>query len=145
MPAGIQVIRNGLVSTFAACGPYAASEISSCDFGTLETVSGCAIMVHLMGESPASPLTFGQPANLWIAWQLGVDVYIRYTGDSPTFLSKVYQAADDMVTTLSKDTTLQSSACYAFLKSIAYDINEGYNMGGVEMGVVHFAVEAHDF
>ena len=147
MSDGIAVIRNGIVATLSSCGPFVAREISTCDFGILEGVSGCAVILLPEGESIIEPLTFTGAGNAfsdYAHWNIGGGVYIRFTGDSPKFLSKVWQAMDDIHNTIRKDRTLQSSTCLAYVKSIGFNQSEGYNVGGEDFGVVHFVIEAHD-
>ena len=143
----LATIRTGLYTTLTACGPYGQAEVSSCDFGILESISGCAVVFHPSGESELEPLTFkatdGKVTTL-IKWPISGEVYLRFGGDSQALLSRAWSALDDIRITLAKDVTLANSACFAYLKSIRYDIAEGYDLGGVEFGVVHFMIEAQD-
>ena len=143
----IASVRTGLVNTLTACGPYKASEISTCDFGILAGVSACAIIITPTGESTMELATGGGNLNLvndYPIWNFTGEVYLRYTGDSPTFLSKIWQAMDDIHVTFKKDRTLQKTVAFARVTKFLYNINEGYNMSGVDYGVVRFVVEAVD-
>ena len=144
MSVGIVAIRNGFVDFMATCGPWAASEISTCDFGVMGGVSGCMLMITPTGDSPIQNITRGTAANYLVDWNLSGELFIRYTGDSPVFLSKVWSGMDDIVNTIAKDTTFLGSACYGVLTGIKYDMNEGFELGGQDFGVIHFSVLAQD-
>ena len=144
MSAGIVVIRNGLVNHMATCGPWKAAEISSCDYGVMEHVAACGLMLRPSGESPVENLTKGTAANYLVNWNIGGELWLRYTGDSPTFLAKIWQGMDDIVNTLAKDVTLGNSACYATLTNISYNVNEGLELGGFDYGLIKFNIMAQD-
>jgi hypothetical protein len=136
--------RNGLVATLSACGPWTAAEISTCDFGIMERVSACAIIITPTGESNIEPLTIGGKAvafNDLPTWDLTGEVYVRFTGDSPAFLSKIWQAIDDVHKTVKKDRTLGGNVSHAWVTKFIYNVNEGYDMAGKDYGVVRFKVE----
>ena len=141
-------IRNGLITTLVACGPYAANEVSSCDYGIIGNASGSAIIVHPDGESSISGNTFsgkGTTKTQYITWSWIGEIYIRFTGDPKKFLGDVYSAMDDIQTTLNKDVKLNSTACNAALTGISYNIREGYDIEGHDFGVVRFSLETVEF
>ena len=142
---GIVPNRNGLVSFLSTCGPYAASQISTCDYGVMERVSGCGIMLRPDGDSPIENLTKGTAANYFVGWGIMGELWIRYTGDSPAFLSNVWQGMDDIYNTFAKDVTFLSTACYGVLTGISHNIGEGMELGGKDYGIVRFKVLIQDF
>lgn len=144
----IATARTGLYSTLTTCGPWTPQEVSSCDFGILEQSTGCAIVFTPTGESSIEPLTMSG-TNVGITdyafWNITGELYIRFTGATPPFLSKVWQGIDDIHATIKKDRTLQGNVQHARVKGFTYNINEGFDIGGEDFGVVRFTVEVQDF
>ena len=139
-------LRNGAVATLVASGPYSAEQISTCDYGVVERSSGCAIIIH-PEEGDFEPVTFGGQANVsdkWAVVKFNIENYIQFTGDSQKYLNDVWTAMDDLKTTYGKDDTLQSSACFAWLSNIRFNIDEGYEMGGKDWGLVRATLTIHD-
>lgn len=142
------VLRNGIVSTLTTCGPYDSAQISSCDYGILERNSGCAVIVHYGPEENIEPITYGgtiDQSTKFKVIQFTGECFIRFTGDVQKFLGDVYRARDDLDATFAKDDTLQSSACFGYVSGYRYNIDEGYNMGGKDWGVLRFILTIHDF
>ena len=141
-------IRNGLVATLSACGPYLATEISTCDFGIINGVSGSAIIITPTGESNIELATMGGNAvalNEYPIWAVTGEVYVVFTGDSPAFLSKIWQGIDDIRTTIGKDVTLQGAVGFARVTRFRFNINEAFEMSGIDYGRFSFQLEAHDY
>ena len=102
-------LQSGIVLTLTACGPYAASEISTCSFAPLEAVSGCAVIIMPIGDTPTDPNRFGalNQVNLAPDWEATGYVYVKDTGQGESTLGRIWQAYDDIFTTLKKDNSLQ--------------------------------------
>jgi len=140
-------VRAGLYTHLSTCGPFASHEISACDYGIIERTSGCAIIFTPTGEHVNEPLTHsgtGVTVSHMTTWHITGELYIRFTGDSPTFLSKVWGGIDDIQTTINKDVSLGNSVDFAYLSSMSYDVNRGYEIGGFDYGVVGFVVACQD-
>jgi len=138
-------IRNGLVTTLTACGPWIAAEISTCDFGILDHVSGCAIVL-LPGESPIEPLSFGgTPARGWRRlWGIKGEMYIKDTGNSASLLSSVWSGHDDLYNTLAKDDSFNDSCQMAALTRLSF-AGVGPDVAGQDWAVVRFEITAEEF
>ena len=141
----IQNIRNGLYTTLTACGPWAASEISTCSFGVLETVNACAI-VYLPGPtSTFDQLTFGRNnLNDQAAWGISGAVYIKHTGDDEQLLSRCWQAHDDIYATIKKDRTLNSAADNARVMQITFDKDVSIEAAGAMWAIIDFQIVADE-
>ena len=145
-PTSVCVILGGAYNTFVACGPYDVSQVSTCDYGVVERASGCALMLHYLDED-STVVTYrgkGLTVTEEIDMRLRGELYIQFTGDGQSFLAKIPQARDDIKATIRKDTSLQSSACFAWANHFEYDINEGYEMGGTDWGVLRFDIAVKD-
>ena len=143
----ITAIKTGLYTHLTTCGPWGTQEVSTCDFGIIEQASGCAIVLHPTGEHTIEPLTFrgtGKSTGKSIHWAFEGGLYIRFTGDPRTFLSRVYTGIDNIQTTLDKDDTLGVSTSQVSLTNIRYNVNEGYRMGDQDFGVVHFTLDCYE-
>ena len=141
-------VRNGLVTTLAACGPYLAKEISTCDFGIIAVSAGSAIIITPTGDSNIELATMGGNAvalNEYPVWEITGEVYVAYRGDSPTFLSKIWSGIDDIRTTVGKDVTLAGQASFARITKFHFNINEAYDISGIDYGVFRFQLEAYDY
>lgn len=147
MPTNITTIRNGLWNSFVTCGPYSATQISTCDYRILEAnTSGCAIVLTYEGED-IEPMTFngadGTPTEL-INMTFGGECFIAFTGDPQTFKSNVFQARDDIKRTLAKTYSLLGSACFAYVSKFKFNKDEGYNLAGRDWGLLEFTVNIRD-
>ncbi len=145
MTTSLITLRNGVASTLVACGPYSATQISTCDYGVVERTSGCAIIFNF-DEGDFEPITYGdnnQPAQ-FANIRFNGECYIQFTGDGQAYLGKVWSAIDDIRNTFAKDVSLQGSACMAWVSRFKYNIDEGYEMGGKDWGLVRFVLSIHD-
>ena len=141
----LQSIRNGLYTTLTACGPWAASEISTCSFGVLEAVSACAI-VYLPGPtSTFEQLTYGKVSGGdRAAWGISGAVYIKHTGDDEQLLSRCWQAHDDIYATISKDRTLDGAADNAYVAQITFDKDVSIEAAGAMWAIIDFQIVADE-
>lgn len=145
---GIQTIRNGLYSLLTASGPYSAQNVSTCSFDVLESTNGgCALVFLPEGTSTIEPLANGgRNTRAYLRkWRISGTLYIRDTGDQSALWGKVWQGYDDLYNTISKDDTLQSSACAAHISSITHRANEFVQPGGQLWKPMVFTVEAWEF
>lgn len=146
MPTNTNVIKAGLYSTMVSCGPFDQSQVSTCDYGVVERATGCALIIHYLDEE-ADEITYrgkGLTVTEFITMRFQGEGYIQFTGDSQKFLANVTQLRDDIKSTIRKDTSLQSSACFAWAQSFSYNIDEGYEMGGKDWGILRFIVTIKD-
>lgn len=146
MSTNIATLRNGIYASLTTCGPYSSTQVSSCDYRAIEQSSGCAIIFHYEGED-IDPITFngadGTPTEL-INSTFGGECYIQFTGDTKKFLGDVYQARDDLKATFAKTYSLLGSACFAWVSRFKFNIDEGYNLGGRDWGLLEFTISVRD-
>jgi len=138
-------IRDGLMALLSASGPWAASEISACAFDVLEQSSGCAIVLMPGPTSTIEPYRMGNPRGYLRRWGMQGTVYIKDNGDPTLLLSKLWQAHDDLYSTISKDDTLQASACAAALTGVSYRKGDFEEVAGALWATVDFTIEADEF
>lgn len=147
MSTNLAVLRTGIYNTLTACGPYAAAQVSACDYRILEQNSGCSIVFHYGPEETNEPIA-GRGGGLthveYNVIKFSGEIYLPFTGNSPEYLSRVYQARDDIKATVKKDSKLQGSACLAFISRITYNIDEGYSMAARDFGLLRFVIDIHD-
>ena len=143
----IQAIRNGLFATLTACGPYAAAEISACSFDVLEATAACAITYFPNGISEIEPDRQGtyNSRNYYRTWRIGGTLWLRDTGDPQALLGRIWQGYDDLFNTLSKDDSLNGSACAARLASISTERDRFWEAGGHLWKPVEWTVIAEEF
>lgn len=144
----LQAVRAGLYTTLTACGPYLGSEVSSCDFGGLEsTGAGSCLTFFPDGVSQIDPIALGtfNHRNNQRAWRIGGTVWLRDSGQATKVLNGLWQAYDDIYNTISKDDSLNGSCQEAHVAQIANQFGQFVNMGGQLWKPVNFAVVALEF
>ena len=143
----LQAIRTGLMQTLTACGPWSTTEVSSCSFDPLEHVSACAIIIQPGPTSEIDPDRLGSAnrRNYLRRWNLTGTLYIRDTGDPVAVLSRTWQGHDDLFDTISKDDSLNGSACAARLLRINGMPGQFVEAGGHLWKPVEFIIEAEEF
>lgn len=143
----LALIRAGLYTTLTACGPWSGSEVSTCDFGGLERMSGCCITLLPDGQSQITPDSFGtlNSRNYLRAWRIGGKLWIRDDGDPLSTLNRLWLAYDDLYNTLSKDDSLNGTAKAAHVEVIANQFGQFFKMGGQTWKPVDFVVVAEEF
>ena len=142
----LAAIRNGLFRTLTACGPFDENEISTCDFGILESTSGCGLM-FLPGTTAITPnRNNNAPARGYLrAWGINGEAFLKDTGDPELVMSRVWQVHDDLYNTISKDDTLNGAAFSSALTGFSFDINtSGRDVNGQLFFVVGFGVLAEE-
>jgi hypothetical protein len=144
-------IRNGLYATLTACGPYAASEISTCGFGVLDVASVCAITYFPDQTSTIDPATFsvgmigaGGVSQHHRLWNIGGTVWIKADGDPAQVLAHLWQAHDDIYNTLIKDESLGGTALIATLRSLRTQFGVFWKVGGHTWKTVDWVLIAEE-
>ena len=127
-------IREGLYYTLQVWGPWLASEISTCDFGILETVTACAIV--FMPSTDSSDTS---------TWSIEGGLYIKDTGDPRALLDRVWQGHDDLRDTFRKDRRLNGAADNAILMSMSFDPTIALEAGGALWAQVMWKIQAIEY
>ena len=144
----LAAIRAGLYTTFTACGPYLGSEVSTCDFGGLEsTGAGSCLTFFPDGNSPLEPISFGtcNVFNYKREWHIGGTVWLRDGGTPTKILNEIWLAYDDLFNTIKKDASLNNSCQGAYLAQIANQFGNFVKMGGQVWKPINFTVIAFEF
>lgn len=142
----LAAIRNGLYQTFTACGPWDETEISTCDFGILESTSACAI-VFMPGTTVITPnRNRSAPSRGYLRqWGIRGRGYIKDTGDPELVLTRVWQFCDDLYNTLVKDDTLNGTAFSSQLNTIDFDmVTGGIDVAGQFFMEIPFTLTAEE-
>ena len=139
----ISTARAAVYSLLTASGPYSTTEVSGCDFGIVETVAASGIVFVPEGEAEIQQLAFAGPGNSGaqaITWRFRGDLFVKYKGNSPSYLSQMYQAIDDVQQTFAKSEKGQGSNTASILRltSIVCNIAEMWEIGGHDFGAVRF-------
>lgn len=141
-------IRAGLYTTLTACGPWAGSEISTCDFGVMETVNSASCITLLPdGTSQIAPLDFGtlNSRGYRRVWRIGGKLWLRDTGEATRTLNRVWLGYDDLYNTISKDDSLNGSCKAAYVAAIANQFGQFFKIGGQLWKPIDFVVLAEEF
>ena len=143
----LALIRAGIYTTITSCGPWAGSEVSTCDFGGLESNSGCCITFMPDGTSPIEPNSFGtlNKRNYTRSWHIGGKLWIRDTGTPAVVLNKLWQSYDDIYNTFAKDDSLNGTAQESHVTVIANQFGLFHKMGGQLWKPVDFIIVAEEF
>lgn len=143
----LAAIRAGIYTTLTACGPYSGAEVSSCDFGVLEGAATCAVVFMPSTGTRVEPLRVGghNTRGYTRIWSISGHVYVKDTGDPTALLDRAWKAHDDIYNTLSKDDSLNSSACASRLTGFSFDENAGVEAGGAVWADVRWSLEAEEF
>jgi len=139
-------IREGLYYTLQVWGPWLASEISTCDFGILETVSACAIVFMPSTDSSFEETGFGtSDSSDTNVWSIEGGLYIKDTGDPRALLNKVWLGHDDLRNTFRKDRRLNGTADNAVLMSMSFDPTIALEAGGALWAQVLWKIQAIEY
>jgi len=141
----LQTVRDGLYYVLTVWGPYNSTEVSACAFDVLESTSACAIVFTPGGDSTFDLLTFGASGVDQMTWAIDGIVYIKDTGDPKLFLSRCWQAHDDLWETVKKDRTLNGAAQLARITGMSFNVELGREVDGAYWGEVKFRLEAIDY
>ena len=140
----IATARAAAYSLLSTCGVWLTSEISACDYRIIESVAASGIVFHPDGDSLIEPLTFAFPGGnagaQSITWGFRGNGFLRYDGNDPSFIGKMYQFMDDIEQTFAKSWrgTGSDTASLLRLTRINCNLDEGYDLGGVEYGLIRF-------
>lgn len=147
----LQTIRNGLVATVVSYGKYAASEVSTCDFG-LSTLTASCMILQPGPNNVFRPISFGSGAACGLSrdksrsYDITGIVMIKDPGDAKTFLAKLWQACDDVYDSINHDDTLNGTACAAYVSTISRpSIDAFISDGNIDYGFINFSVTAEIF
>jgi hypothetical protein len=133
-------IGDGLVTTLTTASAFDAGNVSKDDFGVMDTTSMCAIIVQPWGLANTTH-AYGKPA--WdIAWNIGLDVYVRDTGDPQEVLHNIWKVATEVLAAVQADTSLNSSACGAVISSMTRPRDTWAEAGGQTWAPLYFTVTA---
>lgn len=139
-------IREGLYYTLQVWGPWLDSEISTCDFGILETVTACAIVFMPSTDSSFEEIGFGISDSPDVnTWSIEGGLYIKDTGDPRALLNRVWLGHDDLRDTLRKDRTLNGQASNAILMSMSFDPTIALEAGGALWAQVIWKIQAVEY
>lgn len=142
----IQTIRNGIYAVLTACGPWKATEVSTCCFDVLESTNACAI-VYLPGDSEISMQALGRApsASQLRRWGITGVLYVKDTGDPKRTLSNVWKGVDDLYSTFAQDNSLQGNAAAAQLTRITHAAGQFIEAGGALWAQVRWTLVADEF
>ena len=138
-------IRDGLYYTLQVWGPWTANEISTCDFGILETVSSCAIVFMPGGDSSFEEIGMGTTGLDTMKWSIEGGLYIKDTGDPRALLSKVWQGHDDLRNTLANDRMLNGKADNGVLTGMSFDPTIAIEAGGALWAQIIWKMQVIDY
>ena len=139
-------IREGLYYTLQVWGPWLASEISTCDFGILETATACAIVFMPSTDSSFEETGFGtSDSSDTNVWSIKGGLYIKDTGDPRALLNKVWLGPDDLRNTFRKDRRLNGTADNAVLMSMSFDPTIALEAGGALWAQVLWKIQAIEY
>ena len=134
-------IREGLYYTLQVWGPWLASEISTCDFGILETVTACAIVFMPSTDSSFEETGFGtSDSSDTSTWSIEGGLYIK-----DALLDRVWQGHDDLRDTFRKDRRLNGAADNAILMSMSFDPTIALEAGGALWAQVMWKIQAIEY
>ena len=141
-------IRNGLVTTIQGGNKWAASQISTCDFGIVE-LSASAVVLAPGAGTTIRPLEFQGSASVRtkeVSWDIAGYVFVKDPGNSLDMLDRLWTAADDILTSVNRDDSLNGAAQAAHIRSISRpDPDTFYRLNDVDYGVIRFAVTATEW
>jgi hypothetical protein len=141
-------IRNGLVQTIVDHGKWAASQVSTCDFGVVE-FSASAVVLAPGPATTIRPLEFRGSASARakeIEWDIAGFVFVKDPGDATAFLANLWTACDDIFNSVNRDDSLSGAAQAAHIATISRpDPDLFYTLNGHDYGVIRFAVKATDW
>lgn len=139
-------VRNGLVATIQNYGKWAASEISACDFGIMNSSASCVVL-QPGADSIVTPLTFSAPSrNYDVEWHIAGVVFVKDTGDPTSFLAAMWTACDDILNSIQGDDSLNGSCLEAHVSTIGRPSWDSFiSDGNIDWAFVTFTVSAHEF
>ena len=144
----ITTVRNATYSLLTSCGPWLIKEVSSCDYGILAGATGCALIFHPDGDSTVEQLTFAgnnQAGDQLNTWNFRGNLFIKFTGNAPCMLSRVYQGIDDVQQTFAKSEKGQgTTASILRLTGFNYNIDQGFDLDGIEWGLLTFSFQEQE-
>ena len=146
----LQTIRDGLIATIVSQGKWNADQVSACDFG-IATLSGSCVVLQPGPGSMVSPLAFGVSACGGSRlkkkiWDIAGMVLVKDPGTATDFLGKLWQACDDIYTSINADDTLNGAAQAANITMISRPSIDSFIAGeGADFGFITFGVIAEEY
>lgn len=102
-------IADALVTMLGAASAFGSEAVSKDDYACLERASGSAVMVQPEGFSNIV-LTFGAPTKKHVTWQIGLEVYVKDTGDPAKVLNRLWSVQDVIKGVIDSDDTALGTA-----------------------------------
>ena len=143
----LQTIRDGLVTTIVGQGKWAASQISSCDFGLMDLSASCVILQPGPGTS-ITPIALGTNTVRDKAknWDISGMVFVKDEGNPETLLSRMWIACDDIYDSVNADDTLNGTADAAMITRISRpSIDAFVTDGNTDWAFIEFSVAAVEY
>ena len=141
-------IRNGLVTTIQGYGKWAASEISTCDFGIVE-LSGSAVVLAPGPNTSIRPMAYQSTASARskeITWDIVGYVFVKDPGSALTWLEQLWTAVDDIFNSVNRDDSLNGQAAGAYIATISRpDPDQFYRLRGIDYATLKFTVRATEY
>ena len=141
-------IRNGLVTTIQGGGKWAASQISTCDFGIMELSASCVVLAPGAGTT-IRPLEYQGSASVRtkeVTWEFDGWVFIKDPGDPTAWLGNIWTACDDILSSVNRDDSLNGQAQAAHISSISRpNADQFYRLNGFDYANLRFKVVATEW
>lgn len=141
----LQDVMSGLFYVLHTWGPFAASEMSTCDFGILETANTCALVFWPGRDTTFEQVTFGASGQDFRHWSIEGAIYVKDTGDPQHIFDYVRRAHDDLYNTIRVDRFLNNTAANATLDGMSFDPNIGVEAGGHAWAIISFSLSADEY
>ena len=147
---GLQTVRNGLVGTIQGFGRWAASEVSTCDFGVAEMSASCVILSP--GTTIQRPTAYGTMGatsgcrHKEVTHEISGYILVKDTGDPTALLSALWQGVDDFIDSVGYDDTLGGTAEAALVTRVSRPSPDAFiTSGNHEWGYLTFTVQATEY
>jgi len=139
-------VRDGLVATIQAHGKWAASQISTCDFGIVE-LSASTVILAPGPNTSVRPFTFegDSPSSRQkeVRYEISGYVFVKDPGDPTLLLGRLWTACDDIFGSVNRDDSLGGAVQAAHIATIGRpDPDLFYTLNGVAYAPVRFTVYA---
>ena len=129
----------GLKDTFIAASAFDSGNVSTDDYGIMETANACALIIT-PGGMGAERHAYGESWER--TWDLDVEGYVKYDGDAQKALHRIWQLADEVIGAVYADQNLNSSACSAIVSGMDRPRNVEVEIAGNTWLPLYFTIEA---
>ena len=141
-------IKDGLMANLLASGKWAATELSSCDFGITEFSASCVIIqpgpnsrfypVAGLGRSACGSTRI--KTKEWTIVGIGM---VKDQGDPRALLGNLWTLCDDLYDAIDADDTLDGQCMTSHITLMSRpSIDSFINDGNTDWGYITFALEA---